>query len=328
MDGWLAYVLVGVAVMAISLTVAAALRYVGRGQLPPALPDSDDSHPELILGDMTAAMSFQTPGSSRDRSVILPELLRAGYYRPTALTEFQAVRTALILTPLVAAVGTALLVSPAAIPWVLAGGLVLAMVGYSVPRLYVGGKAAARQAEVERGLPIFADLLSIALMAGQSLLLAMSRVTTQLKFSYPGLATELEIVLRQAELLNLATAFELWAERSQVEEVRNISVIVTQSQKLGNDPSTVLMDYANNLRVGLRQKADAQAQRTSFWLLFPTIGFLWVPAIILLLGPAFFEFSKKRDENKATLKEGFNTLKKDNQRGQTPADGTSTPGNN
>ena len=327
MDGWLAYVLVGVAVMAISLTVAAALRYVGRGQLPPALPDSDDSHPELILGDMTAAMSVQMPGSSRDRSVILPELLKAGYYRPTALTEFQAVRTALILTPLVAAVGTALLVPPAAIPWVLAAGLVLAMVGFSAPRLYVGAKATARQREVERGLPVFADLLSIALMAGQSLMLAMSRVTTQLKFSYPGLATELEIVLRQAELLNLATAFELWADRSQVEEVRNISVIVTQSQKLGNDPSTVLMDYANNLRVGLRQKADAQAQRTSFWLLFPTIGFLWVPAIVLLLGPPFFEFSKKRDENRETLKEGFNALKKDNQKGQTPADGTA-PGNN
>ncbi len=320
MDGWLGYVLIGVAVMAISLMVAAAIRFiVSRNQEPPPLPDTDDSHPELILGDMTDALSFQMPGGgTRDRAQILPELLKAGYYRPTALTEFQAVRMALILTPLVAAVGTALLVPAAAMPWVLAGGLVVAMIGFSLPRVYVGMKATARQREVERGLPVFADLLSIALMAGQSLLLAMSRVTTQLKFSYPGLATELEIVLRQAELLNLATAFELWAERSQVPEVRNISVIITQSQKLGNDPSTVLMDYANNLRVNLRQKADAQAQRTGFWLLFPTIGFLWVPAIIMLLGPAFYEFSQKRDENKDTLREGFNALKEENQKGQTP----------
>lgn len=322
MDGWLGYVLIGVAVTALSLTVAAALRYVGRGEARREIPDMEDSNPELILGDMTDALAMGVPGTEgRDRAQILPELLKAGFYRPTALTEYQAVRTALILTPLVAAVATALLVPPPIIPWVLAGGLIVAMLGFSLPRLYVGLKAAARQREVERGLPVFADLLSIALMAGQSLLTAMSRVTTQLKFSFPGLATELEIVLRQADLLNLATAFELWAERSQVDEVRNISVIVTQSQKLGNDPSAVLTDYAANLRVGLRQKADAQAQRTTFWLLFPTIGFLWIPAIVLLLGPAYFEFSQKRDENRDALKDGFKALKQDNQQRNAPQDG-------
>jgi len=310
MDGWLGYVVVGVAVTAVSLTVAAVLRLVlGRRAPASAVPfDAEESQHELILGDMTNALSLQTPTGGRDREQILPELRKAGYYRPTALVEFQAVRTFLILTPLVAGVAVATTVSGPVIPWALAGGLVMAMVGFSIPRLYVAAKASARQREVERGLPIFADLLSIALMAGQSLLLAMARVTEQLRFSYPGLAGELEIVLRQAELVNLATAFELWAERSQVDEVRNISVIVTQSQRLGNDPSTVLMDYATNLRVGLRQKADAQAQRTGFWLLFPTIGFLWVPAVIMLLAPAFFEYGQKREENKKLLQEGSNTV--------------------
>src|SRR5262249_12164332 len=122
----------------------------------------------------------------------------------------------------------------------------------------------------------------------------IQRVTVQLRGTFPRMAEELGLVLRQAEMLNLTLAFEQWANRSQINEVRTLSVILGQSQRLGNEISDGLMGDAAAMRINSRQRADAKAQRASFWMLFPTILCLWIPAAILLVAPVYFEFSARR----------------------------------
>jgi tight adherence protein C len=256
---------------------------------------------------MTQAMSQQLPGRTRDQEQVLPQLKRAGFYRPTALVEFQAMRTMLVLVPLVTSIGISLFVAKSLIPCVLTAGIVLAVLGFAIPRIYLAVRANQRAAEIERGLPLFADLLALALMSGQSLTAAMRRVTDQIRTAFPGLAEELEIVIRQTEMLNLSAAFEQWADRSQVPDVRNLSTILTQSQKLGNEPSQVLLEYATNIRVNLRQRADAHAQRTGFWMLFPSIFCMWTPALVLLVAPVFFEFNKQIGQSREALND-YNTI--------------------
>jgi tight adherence protein C len=168
------------------------------------------------------------------------------------------------------------------------------MLGFALPRLYVRIRAQNRAAEIERGLPVFADMLSIALLAGQGLTGALRRVTIQLRNAFPRMADELELVLRQTEMLNLNVAFEQWANRSQLPDVRNLAVIIGQSQRLGNDVTTALMEYATNMRATARQRADARAQRASFWMLFPIILCLWIPATTILIGPLIFELGSRR----------------------------------
>lgn len=278
--------------------------------------DAAPSGTRLVMGDMTAALAGQLPGQTdRDRQQILPLIRQTGNYRPSALLEFQAVRAVLVLVPLVAAVATAMLVDISQIPIVLTVGVAVAVAGFALPRVFLSSRARARTHELERGLPVFADLLAISLLAGQSLMGGMKRVADQLRGSFPALTEELDIVIRQGELLSLASAFEQWAERSQVNEIRNVAVIITQSQRLGNDPSAVLMEFANNMRITLRQRADAQAARTTFYALFPTILCMWVPALVLLVGPIYFEFAEKRK----AIREAFNTAGPELQRqGLTP----------
>ncbi len=291
--GWFAVVLFGTVVVCL-LVVA----FFSRRQGPERLRSDDradlDSHPELVLGDMTDVLSQGLPGSGRDREEILPELIRAGMYGRTALDEYRAVRAVLILIPLFAAAAIALLIDEKYIPRVALGGVIFAALGYSLPRVYVSMRAQKRLREVERGLPVFADMLSIALLAGQGLTGALRRVTYQLRNSFPKMTEELEIVLRQTEMLNLHTACEQWANRSGSTDVRNLSVILGQTQRLGNDVTTALMEYSTNLRSGARYKADARAQRAGFWMLFPTILCLWIPAAILLVAPVYFEFGARR----------------------------------
>lgn len=302
-NDWLPYILAAVVVGLVAFALIAAFSgqrgLVALKRAP--VEDSDDSSSGLVLGNLTTAMAGQLPGGTRDRDQVLPQLKRAGYYRPTALVEFQAVRTMLVLVPLVAAIGVSLFVDKSLIPMVLGVGLVLAALGFAIPRLYLAVRANQRSREIERGLPLFADLLSLALLSGQSLLNSMRRVTEQIRAAFPGLAEELEIVLRQSELLNLSAAFDHWAERSQVTDVRNLATIIAQSQKLGNDPSQVLLEYATNIRLNMRQRADAHAQRVGFWMLFPSLLCMWAPALVLLLAPVFFEFNKQIGKSRESL---------------------------
>lgn len=312
---WVQYGGLGLAVAGVPLLLFLLFRPRRSPVPPPADDDASQSgigsKSGLVLGDMTAALASQLPGQKdRDREQLLPLIRQGGNYRPSALLEYQAVRAVLVLVPLVAAVATALLIDTQYIPATLVIGLVLAVLGFSVPRMVLASRARNRVTEIERGLPVFADLLAIALLAGQSLMGGMKRVTDQLRGSFKGLSEELDIVIRQGELLSLAGAFEQWADRSQVNEIRNLAVIITQSQKLGNDPSAVLMEFANNMRVTLRQRADSQAQKTSFYALFPTILCMWVPALVLLVAPIYFQFAKQREEVKKAFNEGNDALKK------------------
>lgn len=301
MDEWLWFAVTAAAVAALVLGVAAL---VGR-RAPDRLGDkaTGDSEPELLLGDLTEALSRGVPGEERDRAEIVPELDRAGIYGPNVLAEYRALRTVLVLVPLLLAAAVALLVEPRQIVYAAGAGVLLAGLGYALPRLYVSMRASARNREIERGLPVFSDMLSIALLAGQGLTGALRRVTAQLRPAFPGMTEELEIVGRHTEMLNLYAAFELWARRSQSAEVRNLALILGQSQKLGNDVTAALLEYATHLRSDVRQKADARAQRASFWMLFPTILCLWIPTAVVMVGPVWFEFADRRQKVKEELQQ-------------------------
>lgn len=299
--GWFAVAAAGVFLVVFGLFRALFRRPVTATRLAPVETATGDSHSDLLLGDMTDVLSRGMPGESRDREEILPELVRAGMYGQTSLAEYRAVRAVLILAPLFTAAAIAMLVETRHIPYVALIGTIVAVLGYSIPRLYIYMKAQARTREIERGLPVFSDMLTISLLAGQGLLGGLRRVTGQLRNSFPRMSQELDIVVRQADMLNLYVAFEQWANRSQMPEVRNLAIILNQSHKLGNDVTSSLLEYSTNLRSQLRQRADAKAQRASFWMLFPTILCLWIPAAVVLVGPVYFEFAARRAKAKENM---------------------------
>ena len=268
-----------------------------------------DSSPSGILGAIsrtggripTAGTSIITGsslgsqyGENRDREQIEPELRQAGYYRPSALAEYKSVRALLVLFPLVAAAGVALFVEPTQMPSVVLGGVLMAALGYSIPRVYISMRASSRRREIERGLPTALDMIVLGLVAGQNIMNSFQRVAFEIRRAYPVLSEEMQIAYRQAELNTLGHALRVWADRSGVQEVYNLSVILTQSERQGADISNSLLEFASSFRMTLRQRADAQANRASFWMLFPTLLCMWIPAAVILAAPVYMEFADRR----------------------------------
>ena len=269
-------------------------------------PAELDAERPLVLGSLTPAFAAQAPVGAEVGDELRKELRAAGYYRPSAVMEYAAVRALLIVTPLVAAGLLALLVEPEQMNAVLIGGGVCALLGFSVPRLVVHFQGKARVRAIEAGLPIAVDMLTLCLSAGQNLLTAFRRVSREMRYCQQTLAEELDIVREQADLRSLSFALRQWAERTPSPEVRNLAMILVQAERLGTDSGAALAEYATSLRTGARQRADAKANKTMFWMLLPTILCLWIPAAIILIGPAVLEF---RDQRKSTLEQWKQTRK-------------------
>jgi tight adherence protein C len=253
---------------------------------------SGNSTPDLLLGDMTEAMAVQVPSQDDAKSELQKELLRGGFYRKTALLEYRALRTLLMFTPLGIALLLSLFVAREQMATYFVLGIVGAALGFSLPRLYVVTLGRQRAQAIERSLPMAVDMLTLCLSAGQNLPQALKRVVGEIRSANTVLAEELSLVHQQAELRNVQFALQHFADRSQVPDVQNLSMILSQAEKLGTDLVTALLEFSSSVRTNMRQRAEALANRTSFWMLFPTIFCLFVPAAIVLIGPAYMELSQ------------------------------------
>jgi tight adherence protein C len=277
-------------------------------------PDDDGELPRPILGPFLPALA----GLMRVREAQLPELendLRlAGYYRPSALAEYLALRALGVLAPLFIAAVFALLVPEENMDGVLVTGLVACGLGFSLPRLHLVIRGRTRARQMERGLPIAIDLLTLCLTAGQNLLSALRQVSLEMRYSHPVLAQELAIASRQAELHSLQQAMKQWSERVNVPDVTNVALLMIQSERLGTDAAATLGELATNFRTNLRQRAEAQANRTSFWMLFPSVFCFWLASAIVLVGPPYAEFLQHRRESTNAFDKSRENILRANQR--------------
>jgi tight adherence protein C len=294
---------------------------------PSSDPSIGGSTPELVLGELTPALSGQIPMSAEGKSELQRDLMAAGMYRPTALMEYTAVRAVLTILPLIIAGAIALVwtetTGAALRVWI--GGLVVAGLGFSVPRLFLVLKGIARKRAIEAGLPTAIDMITLCLSAGLNVLNSIERVADELSMAYPELGFELQLVRRQSDLRSLEFALVQFAERVDLPQLRNISVILNQSEKLGTDGVTVLREYSDNMRVYMKQHAEAVANRAPLKFLIPgymmTLGFF-----ILLLTPPAMEVANFRKENVVgNLKEEGKQAIEQANRGLAGAKGATPP---
>jgi tight adherence protein C len=306
---WLSLIFLVVVAVSFSLVYRLAGSQRARSRLQ---GDEPESKPELALGPMTEGLAAQLPMGGEARSEIQKELLAAGYYRKTALTEYAAIRALLTIGPLIVAGIVAAVADTSQLLTILALGVIGAMLGFSLPRVYIVLRGRMRARAIERGLPVAIDMLTLCLSAGQNILSAVGRVASEIRFAHRVLADELEIVRQHAELHGLQLALQQFAERVQIPEVRNLAMILIQFERLGTDAATTLLEYAQNLRTTLRQRADTKANQTMFWMLFPTLLCLWIPAAIILIGPAVLEFQNFRRAGVEQLRDARRELEEYN----------------
>ncbi len=240
-----------------------------------------------VMGAFTRALAGVVPQSTGEIDKIERDLKRAGYYRPTALIEYMATRNALIVSIVIAAGLLAVAADPqTTLPETFAiGGLIVACLGYSLPRMVLASQAKRRVGRIQNGLPDALDVVRMCLTGGLPLRESLERVSQQIQFYHPDLAVEFAIIHRQADADTMSSALRQFARRVDAPDVSALAALVTQTDRLGTHVATAVTEYADSVRRAWKQRAEEKANKTSIRLLFPVVLCLAPPIYVLLCGP-------------------------------------------
>ena len=253
---------------------------------PHEVPIADTS--DYVFGSVTPLLSELLPDTESRRKRFKKELIGAGYYKPHAMQNLAAICYVGIMVPLFF-FGFLLLMVPVQFETpVILMMVVFSIVGWAIPRLYVRGQARERKRQIEVAIP---DMLNMCVSQGITVVESLRRISADLGKVYPVLAEELAIIDKQAEVGTLEHALMNFSDRVDVPEVHSFTTLINQTERMGTSVSVALVEYSDNMRENLRQRADEKANQAAFRMLFPTVLFMMPAVYIFLLGPAIIELS-------------------------------------
>jgi tight adherence protein C len=231
--------------------------------------------------------------SKRHSSKVQAQLLRAGYFRPNAQKIFTASRIgATFLLACGAGIGAYSLgvkSSKAIVFWSSCG----CAVGFLAPGIWLNGQLRKRRGQLLGAFPDAVDMLVLCLEGGASFNAAMLRLTDELQVVHPELGTEMNIVQREMQLgLSAGEAIKKFAERCGLSDVRDLAVVILQSERYGASITKALRIYADSVRLQRQEDAEEMAQKAAVKILFPTLLCIFPAIFIVILGPAAFQTAK------------------------------------
>ncbi|MFQ5694269.1 MAG: type II secretion system F family protein [Nitrospinota bacterium] len=171
--------------------------------------------------------------------------------------------------------------------------LLVAGIGFLLPKLWLGRRARRRRDAIHRALPDFLDLLIICMEAGQGIDQALVRVSRELRGSNPVFAEELHILNLESKAGKpRAEALRNLYERTRVEDLKSFSAMLINAERYGVSITNSLRIFSDTLRTSRRQAAEEEAAKTVIKISFPLVLFIFPALMILVLGPAALQFFK------------------------------------
>lgn len=162
--------------------------------------------------------------------------------------------------------------------------VLLPVVGAQLPQSWLDRKVEERQDAIRRDLPDTLDLMAISVEAGVGFEGALGVVCDN--FDSP-LAREFARTLREMELgLPRRDALHNLKRRTEVPELSNFVLTLTQADALGMPVGRVLKTAADEMRTKRQQWAREKAAKLPVKILFPLVVFIFPAIFIVLLGPA------------------------------------------
>lgn len=163
----------------------------------------------------------------------------------------------------------------------------LLVLGVYAPNFWLSGRVAERQKNVSRGLPDTLDLLVTCVEAGLGLDLALGRVSAEIGLSAPLLGEELtQTALEMRAGVPRGEAFRRLAERTGVEDIKNLSSIVIQTEIFGTSIAKSLRVMSETMRIKRMQRAEEKAAMVAVKMTMPLIINIMPALFAVLMGPA------------------------------------------
>jgi tight adherence protein C len=259
-------------------------------------PSGNGNVQSVVLPDESAAADLAQrlaqplnkllPPSATEARKLQKQLMHAGYRSAEAPLIYRGIQLASMASfPLAVAGVCALTARP------LGNALLYIIfafvVGFFLPRYFLGRAIRNRQRELRWGLADALDLMVVSVEAGLGLNAAMMKVASELRDVHYPIATEFELANLEIRVgRDRDEALRNLAERTGVDDLRSLVAMLIQTDKFGTSIAKGLRVFSDSLRTKRRQRAEQEAQKAAVKLLFPLACFLFPTLFIAILGPA------------------------------------------
>lgn len=165
--------------------------------------------------------------------------------------------------------------------------VLLMLLGFFLPDLFVSFLAARRQERMVKALPDALDLMVVCVEAGLGLDMTFKRVGDEIRDLSKELSDEFYLTNMEVRAgKSREESFSNMATRTGIAEVHNLMTILSQTSRFGTSVATALRVHADSMRVRRRQAAEEMAAKSAVKLVFPLILFIFPTLMIVLAGPA------------------------------------------
>lgn len=217
------------------------------------------------------------------RNKLRLKLIRAGYRSDHAIYNFLAAKIVVVLL----FVGVFLL---SKFYYTMSADMIirillLAILGYFVPNMWVWLMTKARQERIVKGLPDALDLMVVCVEAGLGIDMTFKRVGEEMESICKDLSDEFKLTILEIRAgSSRNTAFRNMYLRTDVSEVNSLVTVLTQTSRFGTSMAQALRVHADAMRVRRRQLAEEVAAKSTVKLVFPLVLFIFPAIFIVLIG--------------------------------------------
>jgi tight adherence protein C len=210
----------------------------------------------------------------------------AGYRKPEDADTFLSLK---LLAPIVGV----LLATFAGAGNFLLYSIILAVLGFFAPDMWLFTAIKRRKTRIGKALPDALDLLVICMEAGLGIDQAVIRIAGEIKPIHPELSEELVIIGREQRAGKpRLDAWRSMADRVDLDTVRQFVAMLVQTERLGTPIARALGTFADGLRIKRLMLAEEQAAKTTVKLIFPLAIFIFPALFVVLLGPGVLSMMK------------------------------------
>ena len=249
-----------------------------------------DSVVPLLQKIGNAASEPFMPKSREKQSSLRRDLGRAGIYAPSASRLVIGAKFICLIGGLIGGYITGFLLGNILL-FLSIGGLV----GYFVPKIWLGTRIKRNQKELTLGLPDALDLMVVCVEAGLTVDGAMQRVGQELAIAHPALSRELGIAHMETRVgLSRMEALKNLGVRTGNAPLQSLSAMLIQADRFGTSIANALRIHADSLRQKRQHAAEEMAAKASVKMSFPLVLFIFPATFIVLAGPTVIGLMKSQ----------------------------------
>lgn len=223
-------------------------------------------------------------------------LIKAGMRDKNALYAFYGIKIGLAILCLIGFTSVFSVISGFVIA--LGIGSVAAAFGFILPKFAVDSMANTRQANIDSILPDALDLLVICTEAGMGIDQALLKVASNIGPRGKDLVEE--VILTNREMALGQSRLVCWknlGERTNSEELKSLSNIISQAEQRGGQVARILREQADFMRLRRRQAAEEKAAQLTVKMMIPMALFIFPVIMCVTLGPPMVKLATNFSKN-------------------------------